>query len=286
MNPQVADPTAFRDAQRQQWDVAADGWRRWHDLLQHATAGVSERLCELAGLQAGSRVLDVAAGYGEPALTAARLVGGEGHVVATDISAAMLAFGRERAQRAGLANVEFVEASAASLEYPSRSFDAALSRWGIIFDPDPETAAARVHEMLEPGGRFAISSWGTPEQVPLLALPMGVAIAQLGIEPPPGGMPGPLARPTPEALGSLLDDGGFDDVHVEHARVELEFDSAEDFTTFVREIAPPVVALIAPHPEDVQERTWAAIADAARGQATESGALRLSNVALLASGRA
>ena len=59
-------------------------------------------------MQPGSRVLDVAAGYGEPALTAARKAGPEGRVVATDISAEMLAFGRERAAAAGLGNVEFM----------------------------------------------------------------------------------------------------------------------------------------------------------------------------------
>ena len=91
---------------------------------------------ELAGVQPGSRVLDVATGYGEPALTAARAAGPEGAVVATDISAQMLAFGRERAAKAGLENVEFVESEAASLDFPEGSFDAAVSRWGLIFEPD------------------------------------------------------------------------------------------------------------------------------------------------------
>ena len=75
----------------------------------------------LAGVRSGSRVLDVAAGYGEPALTAARRAGPEGRVVATDISAAMLAFGRERAAAAGLGNVEFMESDASSLEFVPRA---------------------------------------------------------------------------------------------------------------------------------------------------------------------
>ena len=95
-------------------------------------------------MQSGSRVLDVAAGYGEPALTAARYVGPEGRVVATDISAEMLAFGRERATAAGLGNVEFMESDASSLDLPRASFDAAVSRWGIIFEPDAEAAGGRI----------------------------------------------------------------------------------------------------------------------------------------------
>src|SRR5947207_14989195 len=132
----VAAGQEFRERQRQQWNSAATGWRKWSELIDGAASGISERLIELAGVRPGSRVLDVAAGYGEPSLTAARAAGPEGSVVATDISAEMIAFGRERAAAAGLDNVEFVESDAASLEFPEGSFDAALSRWGIILEPD------------------------------------------------------------------------------------------------------------------------------------------------------
>jgi SAM-dependent methyltransferase len=254
-------------------------------LIDGAAGGVSERLVELAGVGPGSRVIDVAAGYGEPSLTAARKAGPEGKVVATDISPQMLAFGRERADAAGLDNIEFVESDAASLDYPERSFDAALSRWGIIFDPDGEGAAARVRGFLEPGARMAISSWGTPEQVPFLAIPMRTTLAHLGVEGPPPGTPGPLSRPTREALGGLLEGGGFSRVEVEDTEVVLEWSSAEDFTTFIKEIAPPISSLIAPHPPDVQEAAWAAITEATRKEAGD-GPVRLTNQVLLASGSA
>lgn len=104
---------------------------------------------ELAGVRSGSRVLDIAAGYCEPALTAARRTGPEGGVVATDISAEMLAFGRQRATSAGLSNGEFIEADASGLDSPPRSFDAAVSRWGIIFEPDAEAAATRIRGFLK-----------------------------------------------------------------------------------------------------------------------------------------
>jgi SAM-dependent methyltransferase len=230
-------------------------------------------------------VLDVAAGYGEPSLTAAKRAGAEGRVVASDISAEMLAFGRERAADAGVENIEFVESDAASLEFPEGSFDAALSRWGIIFEPDGEAAAARVRSFLKPGGRMAISSWGPPERVPMLAIPMRTAMQRLQVEPPPPGTPGPLSRPTPEALGGLLEGGGFSDVDVEEAEVVLEWSSPEEFTTFIKEIAPPITAMIAPHPPEVQDETWAAITEATREVAADDGSVRLSNVALLAAGR-
>jgi enediyne biosynthesis protein CalE5 len=280
------DPAEFRDGQRQQWDSAATGWRKWSELIDTAAGKISERLAELAGVGAGSRVLDVAAGYGEPALTAARRAGPEGSVVATDISAEMLAYGRERAASAGLENIEFVESDAVSLEFPEGAFDAALSRWGIIFEPDGEAAAAHVRGMLKPGGRFAISSWGEPDRVPFLAVPMRTAMQALEVPPPPPETPGPLSRPTPEALGGLLEQGGFSEVAVEEAEVSLEWESPEDFTSFVKEIAPPITSMIDPHPQDVQDATWAAITEAIRERAGGDGPVRLENLVLLAAGRA
>jgi SAM-dependent methyltransferase len=206
--------------------------------------------------------------------------------VASDISAEMLAYGRERAAAAGAENVEFVESDASSLEFEEGSFDAALSRWGIIFEPDGEGSAARVRGFLEPGARMAISSWGTPDEVPFLGIPVQTVMQRLDVPPPPPGTPGPLSRPTPEALGGLLEGGGFSNVEVERTEVSFEWESPEEFTTFVREIAPPITAMMASHPQDVQDETWAAITEAVRSRADDGGSIRLSNAVLLASGSA
>lgn len=286
MTQSSIDPTEFREGQRQQWDNAATGWDRWQSLIDDEAHVVSERLVELAGVEPGSRVLDVAAGLGEPSLTAARAAGPEGKVVASDISAEMLAFGRKRAEDAGIENIEFVESAAAALDFPADSFDAALSRWGIIFDPDGEGAAARVRGFLTDGGRMAISSWGPPDRVPMLGVPMKTVLGLIGADPPPPGTPGPLSRPTPDAIGGLLEGGGFSDVEVEEVEIEMEWQSPEEFTTFVREIAPPITALLAGQSDETRDEAWQAITDAIRQQASEDGTLRLRNLVLMASGRA
>lgn len=286
MESQAIDAVEFRSGQQQQWDSAATGWRKWSQLIDHYSAEISSRLVERAGVRPGSRVLDVAAGYGEPSLTAARTAGPDGRVVATDISAEMLAYGRERATAAGLENIEFVQAAAISLEFPENSFDAAVSRWGIIFDPDGEGAAARVRSFLEPGSRMAISSWGPPDRVPFIGIPVITAMQRLGVEPPPPGTPGPLSRPTPEAIAGLLEGGGFSDVAVEEAQVAFHWDSAEEFTQFTRDIVPPVTAMIDPHPQEVQDETWAAITAAAGEHAGADGGIDLTGLVLIASGRA
>lgn len=279
----MIDPADFRATQHRNWESAAVGWKEWSEFNDRADRHISERLVELAGVQPGSRVLDIAAGYGEPALTAARRAGPEGRVVATDISAEMLAFGRERAAAAGLGNVEFVESDASRLDFPARSFDAAVSRWGIIFEPDAEAAAGRIRGFLEPGARIAIASWGKPDQVPFLSIPMRTTMARLGVSPPPVGTPGPLSRPTPAAIGGLLEGGGFSKIAVEQDEVTFEFDSPERFTAYVRAIAAPIRAMIEQHAGEAQEEAWDAIAQAAAMAAGGSTPLRFSNAVLLAS---
>jgi SAM-dependent methyltransferase len=285
MESKTIDPVEFREGQRKQWNTAATGWRKWSELIDSGAGHVSERLVELAGVKPGDRVIDIAAGYGEPSLTAAKAAGSDGSVTATDISAEMLAFGGERASAARLDNIEFVESAVMSLDFPSDSFDAGISRWGIIFEPDGEGAAARVRGFLKPGARFAISSWGSPDRVPFLAIPMRTAMEKLQVPPPPPGTPGPLSRPTPEALGGLLEAGGFSDVNVEETQVSFTWPSAEEFTTFIKEIAPPITAMISPHPKEVQNETWAAITDAV-SQAAGGGEVSFSNLVLLAAGKA
>ena len=281
------DAGEFREGQRRDWDTASKGWREWNELIDRVTRNVSERLVEMAGVQVGDRVLDVAAGYGEPSLTAARRVGRDGSVVATDISAGMLAFGRDRADAAGIGNVEFIQSAASALDFPERSFDAALSRWGLIFEPDGEGAAARIRGFLKPGARLAISSWGPPDRVPFLALPMMTVMQRLNVPSPPAGAPGPMSRSTPDAIGLLLTGGGFSDVEVEECSVTIEAESPEQFAQVIRDTAPPITKLLGPHPSEVQAEAWTAVAEAARQYVGSDGRLRINdNLVLLAAGRA
>lgn len=286
MDSQAVDAVEFRAGQRQQWQKGAKGWRKWSDFIDAATAPLSRRMVELAHVGPGSRVLDVAAGYGEPSLTAAAVAGSEGKVVAADISPEMLLYGSERAAAAGLENVVFVESAAASLDFPAESFDAALSRFGIIFEPEAEATAGRVRGFLVPGSRMAIASWGPPERVPFIGVPMGTAMRTLGVDPPPPGTPGPLSRPTPEALGGLLEGGGFSDVEVEETAVSFEWESAAEFVAMVKDTVPPLVAMIEKNAPDDPDAVWKAILEAVEERASDAGTVTFSNLVLLAAGRA
>jgi len=118
----------------------------------------AEQLCETADLQSGWRVLDVATGSGNAAIAAARR-GCE--AVGIDFVPALLERGRLRANAEHL-EVEFREADAENLPFPSASFDAVISIYGVMFAPDHQRAESELVRVCRPGGRIALASW-TPD---------------------------------------------------------------------------------------------------------------------------
>ncbi|MDW0259876.1 MAG: methyltransferase domain-containing protein, partial [Nitrososphaeraceae archaeon] len=125
------DPKQYKEELSHGYDNSAPGWQKWWKTLETATQEVSKRLVELAEIKPGSKVLDIATGIGEPALTAAKQVGNTGHILAIDISPRMISFAKERAISLGLQEVvEFKEGDAETIDLPSSTFDAALCRWG------------------------------------------------------------------------------------------------------------------------------------------------------------
>jgi ubiquinone/menaquinone biosynthesis C-methylase UbiE len=133
---QTFDPRKYKETQRRDWSSAAAGWREWWPKIEEGLGPVAEHLVALAKVEPGDRVLDIATGIGEPAGTAARRVGPEGSVVATDIAPGMLEIARERAAELSLDNIEFRETDAEELDLPDERFDAVLSRFGLMFLPD------------------------------------------------------------------------------------------------------------------------------------------------------
>ena len=275
------DPLAFKEAQRSDWQLAALGWRQWYDVLEAEAGGqvVSRKLVELADLEPGKTVLDVATGYGEPALTAARAVMPGGHVMATDIAPNLLAFGRERAARAGLDNVEFRESDAETLDFPNETFDAVLSRQGLQFLPDVAGTLKRLNAALRSDGRLAAAVWGPPDTVQY-ALPIPIILRELNLPPPPSGRPGPFALGNAQMLAQLVADAGFRDIETGTVTVIYETASAEDFTRWIRDVAPPIAKLAKGQPAEVVDRVWRQVTAAWTPLLTAEGGVRTSNQAI------
>jgi enediyne biosynthesis protein CalE5 len=248
------DPAQYKADLRTEWRDAAPGWRAWLEVLEAADGGqaVSRSLVKLAGIGPGDAVLDVAAGYGEPGLTAARAVGPGGRVVCTDISGAMLAVGRERAAAAGLDNLEFIEGDAEELAFEEASFNAVLSRQGLQFLPDVAGVLARLHSFLKAHGRLAAAVWGLPAAVQFAA-PVALIRAELQLPPPPAG-PGPFALADADQLVKLVEAAGLRDVGTGTVTALYETSSAERCTQWLCDVAPPITALVDGQPPEIQER--------------------------------
>ena len=173
--------------QQQERDVVALAWKKWWGVFERGAQAVSDRLVELADAQPGHRVLDVATGVGEPAVTSARTIGPNGYVAATDQSPSMLAVAQERFAELGLRNVELVHVDSEAISFPLQSFDAAVCRWGLMFLPDLAEALHRIRQVLKPGAKFATSVWAPAEKNVFISLPMDLARETL--QPPPTPLP-------------------------------------------------------------------------------------------------
>src|SRR5205085_7080814 len=121
---QQLDPEAQKSEHIRHYSSAASGWMKWWAINGRALQPIGDRMCELAHIRPGQRVLDIATGLGEPALTAAQWVGPSGHVLATDIALEMLDFGKSRAADMRLGNLEFRQMDAEAMDVPDASFDA------------------------------------------------------------------------------------------------------------------------------------------------------------------
>jgi enediyne biosynthesis protein CalE5 len=281
MSDQTYDAERINREQREFWNGAAPGWKQMWSMLS-AAQHVSQRLLELAQVEPGNRVLDIATGSGEPGITAASKVGRDGLVVATDQSRAMLELARERAAAAGLRNIKFFETGAEQLAVDDeRDFDAALCRWGLMFVGDLDAAIRRVAQLLAAGGRFATAVWGPPEKVPMISLGDEAVRELAKLPPPPPDAPSPLKLADPRPLERALAAAGFKDVRIEPINVRFEFESADAFAEQRRTVSTPFRAMLSKLPPELQRRILDALAQAARPYCDTSGKVRMDNEAIL-----
>ncbi len=264
MSTTPIDPDQWKARQRQEWDTVSSGWSAWWQAFERYGQGISDHLIALAEIEPGQRVLDIATGIGEPALTAARRMGPGGQVVAIDQSPQMLAIARERAATAGLQNIQFIELDAERLDTLEGHFNAALCRWGLMLLPRLVPALQGIRQRLQPGGRFATAVWSAPARVPILSLPREVIMQFIEVPSPPPGTPGVFSLADSKALEQAFIQAGWSSISSEPLEFVTEFDSAVDYVRFMRAISPPLNAMLARQSAKEQERIWQAVQDTAQ----------------------
>jgi ubiquinone/menaquinone biosynthesis C-methylase UbiE len=277
-NPPSFNPEQFKAQQRQMWDNAAAGWQAWWENIERGAQKVSDRLVEMAEIKPGDKVLDIATGIGEPAVTAAKRVKPSGKVVATDISPQMIAIAKSRAKSLDLDSImEFREGDAEKLDLPKSSFNAILSRWGLMFLPNLPATLAEIRKLLIPGGRFAAAVWSTPPKVPFLDLAFSTVRKQINAPPAPPGILGPFSLADPEALMRSFTQAGFKDVRVESFPVTFSFESAQAYTRFQQAVTAPIQAMLANQTEEKRKQVWDAVTDAVSNYTDSHGTVNIDN---------
>lgn len=239
----------------------ASGWKRGAAARGRALEPLTELMLDLAGVTAGSQVLDLGAGTGDQTILAARRIGPRGMVLATDISASMLIFTQEAARAANLPNVQTRVMDAQRLELEPGSFDAAMARFSLQFVPDVRRALAEVRRVLKPGARFAAAVFSAVERTPFRAAPQAIASRLAGRQfPEPG--PGQWALNDPTALRDPFRRAGFRDVDVRPVPFVYRFPSLADALRNLQEAQPPLMKLLNELSEDDRTAAWAEISRA------------------------
>jgi ubiquinone/menaquinone biosynthesis C-methylase UbiE len=229
------DSVKFKETTRKQWDSAADAWDRWGSFLESWLGPATEAMMDMAEIKAGSRVLDVAAGAGGQTLAVARRVGVTGSVVATDISPGILERAAENAKKAGFDNVQTKVVDGEEMDFQEGSFDAAISRVGLIYFPDQQRALKAILQALRSGGKFATITYSTPENNPFFSVPVGIIRSRANLPPPVPGQPGPFSLGADGVLQSVLSQAGFKDVQVIQISSPVQMQTAAECTRFERE---------------------------------------------------
>jgi ubiquinone/menaquinone biosynthesis C-methylase UbiE len=148
------------------WRSSAPYWEKHREIIRQMFTPVTQALVEDAQIGTGAAVLDVATGPGEPALSIAALVGPEGKVFGIDPAPEMVEAARRAAQQLGIKNAEFEVAPADRLPVPDNSFDAAVSRFGVMFFPSPVDGVREVLRALKPGRKLAFAVWSSADRNP------------------------------------------------------------------------------------------------------------------------
>ncbi|MBD0289198.1 MAG: class I SAM-dependent methyltransferase, partial [Flavisolibacter sp.] len=168
------DPVKYKKTTHDQWQAAAAAWYRWSNTLHHWLGKSTDKMLEMAGITTGQRILDIAAGAGEQSIMAAKKVGPSGYVLATDISANILEYAKKMAQKTGLQNIETKVMDGENLTLEDETFDAVISRVGLIYFPDQQKALKEMLRVLKPGGKVAATVYSTPEKNKFFSVPVSI----------------------------------------------------------------------------------------------------------------
>jgi ubiquinone/menaquinone biosynthesis C-methylase UbiE len=259
------DPVKYKETTREQWQTAAEPWHRWGPTVDEWLGQATEVMLDMAEVGPGARVLDVAAGAGGQTIAAARRVGSTGYVLATDISPNILEFASAAAQEEGLTNVETRVMDGEELEgLEEESFDAVISRVGLIYFPDQQRALTGMLRALKPGGKIAAMVYSTPENNKFFSIPVSIIRRRAQLPPPLPGQPGPFSLGGEGVLEETYRQAGFREVRTQIVPSPLRLSSAAECVRFERESFGALHQMLSGLPESERGAVWEEIEEELR----------------------
>ncbi len=250
------DAAQYKNAQREQWNKDGAAWRRCNPALDRWYGVATRQMLDLAWIGPGQRVLDIAAGAGEPAVSAAQRVGPDGYVLATDISEGIVELAREVARERGFAQVHTRVMDGERLDLPDASFDAVLCRLGLMYMPHPVTALREWRRALKPGGRVAVVVFSTPERNSWGAVPASIIRQKAQLPPPVPGLPGPFSLGASGVLEGIFEQAGFASPEIRAVPAPHAAGSAAEFVQVAREAFGGFNAMMAHLPSEQRDSVW------------------------------
>lgn len=265
-----ASPNA---AQVEYWNsVGGDTWVRFQQQLdrQIEPLGV-EAMRSLAPL-AGEHILDIGCGCGQTSWALAERVGPAGSVLGIDISEPMLAVARGRSPGGTVIPPRFSRIDAQAGDLGNSVFDAAFSRFGVMFFDDPLTAFARIRKSLKPKGRLVFVCWRPMLENEWMRVPFDAIRTQLPpIAPADPIAPGPFALADLRRLQSLLPDAGFPTVSVVSYDTQIGGGDLQQATELSLRVGP-LGAALREHP-GLKAEVASAVSDALSKHMTPQGVM-------------
>jgi ubiquinone/menaquinone biosynthesis C-methylase UbiE len=190
------------------WRDSAPFWEKHREIIRQMFAPITQALVEDGLIGSGHEVLDVATGPGEPALTIAALVGPEGKVFGIDPAPEMVEAARRAAAHREFKNAQFEVASADRLPFPADTFDAVVSRFGVMFFPSPVDAVREMLRVLRPGKKLALAVWHFAERNPFHYTLSRVIERYVDSPPPAPDAPDAFRFASPGKLRDVLAEAG------------------------------------------------------------------------------
>ncbi|HSE87074.1 MAG TPA: methyltransferase domain-containing protein [Candidatus Binatia bacterium] len=237
----------------------AEQWRRGKRLRGEASEALTGMMLDLANIQVGDRVLELATGMGDLAIMSARRVGPNGYVLATDISANMLDLAAETLREASLTNVETRVMDAENLDVAPDSFNVALCRSALMLFPNAAKALAGVYRALKPAGRFVVTVWSTAETNPFHGMPLAIVSRLAKVPLPAPGQPGLFALSGQGVLEECYTKAGFRDVAVRAVSVQRRFPSTAEALSAMKESFPRLQTLLTKLSDADRQLAWSEI---------------------------